>query len=118
MHEAGLARGVAEALRERGLRVEQIRLAVRGGQGGQGGQGGGNFRRGIDEVTLQKIADMTGGKYYPAESASQLQSVFSSLPTNLILKHEATEVGFVFVGFGGLLAAAALLLGKAWRPLP
>jgi Ca-activated chloride channel family protein len=90
-----------------------------GGQnGGQGGQGGGNFRRGIDEVTLQKIADMTGGKYYPAESASQLQSVFSSLPTNLILKHEATEVGFVFVGFGGLLAAAALLLGKAWRPLP
>ena len=31
MHEAGLARGVAEALRERGLRVEQIGLAVRGG---------------------------------------------------------------------------------------
>jgi Zn finger protein HypA/HybF involved in hydrogenase expression len=31
MHEAGLARGVAEALRARGLRVEQVRLAVRGG---------------------------------------------------------------------------------------
>ena len=31
MHEAGLARGVAKALRECGLRVEQTRLAVRGG---------------------------------------------------------------------------------------
>jgi Zn finger protein HypA/HybF involved in hydrogenase expression len=31
MHEAGLARGVARALRERGLSVGQIGLAVRGG---------------------------------------------------------------------------------------
>jgi Zn finger protein HypA/HybF involved in hydrogenase expression len=31
MHEAGLARGVAKALRERGLRVGQVRLTVRGG---------------------------------------------------------------------------------------
>jgi Zn finger protein HypA/HybF involved in hydrogenase expression len=31
MHEAGLARGVAKALRERGLRVDQVRLAVCGG---------------------------------------------------------------------------------------
>jgi Ca-activated chloride channel family protein len=88
------------------------------GARGGGGYGGGNFRRGIDEATLQKIADMTGGKYYPAESASQLQAVFGGLPVNLILKHEATEVSFVFVGFGGLLSALALLLGKAWRPLP
>jgi Zn finger protein HypA/HybF involved in hydrogenase expression len=32
MHESGLARGVAKALRERGLRVGQVRLVVRGGQ--------------------------------------------------------------------------------------
>ncbi len=32
MHEAGLARGVAKVLLERGLRVEQVRLTVRGGQ--------------------------------------------------------------------------------------
>jgi Ca-activated chloride channel homolog len=89
-----------------------------GGGGAGTGAGGGNFRRGIDEVTLQKIADMTGGKYYPAENSSQLESVFKSLPTNLIFKHEATEVSFVFVGLGGLLSALAMLLGKAWRPLP
>ena len=89
-----------------------------GGGGGAGAGGGGNFPRGIDEATLQKIADMTGGKYYPAASSGQLQSVFSSLPTNTIVKHEATEVSFAFVGFGGLLAALAMLLGRLWRPLP
>jgi Ca-activated chloride channel family protein len=89
-----------------------------GAGGGTGPGGAGTFRRGIDEATLQKIADMTGGKYYPAESASQLQGVFQSLPTNLIFKHEATEISFAFVGLGGLLSALAFLLGKAWRPLP
>jgi Ca-activated chloride channel family protein len=87
------------------------------GAGGAGG-GGGNFPRGIDEATLKQIADVTGGTYYPAESASQLDSVFAKLPTNLITKHEATEVSFAFVGLGALLAGLAILLGKAWRPLP
>jgi Ca-activated chloride channel family protein len=90
--------------------------AVGGGGGGGGGQGG--FSRGIDEVTLQKIADMTGGTYHPAESASQLESVFQNLPVNLITKHEVTEISVAFVGLGALLASLALLLGKAWRPLP
>ena len=88
------------------------------GQGGGQGGGGGNFRRGIDEATLKQIADMTGATYHPAESASELESVFQNLPTNLITKHEVTEVSFAFVGLGALTAALALLLGKAWRPLP
>jgi len=86
--------------------------------GGGGGGGGGNFPRGIDEATLKQIADMTGGTYHPASTASELDSVFQNLPTNLILKHEVTEVSFGFVGLGGLLAGLAILLGKAWRPLP
>jgi Ca-activated chloride channel family protein len=89
-----------------------------GGGGFGGGGGGGNFRRGIDEATLQQIADMTGAKYYPAESSGDLNSVFASLPLNLVIKHETTEVSFVFVGAGGLLAGAALLLGRLWRPGP
>ena len=86
--------------------------------GGGGGGGGGNFRRGIDEVTLQKIADMTGATYHPAETAGQLETVFQNLPTNLIIKHEAAEVSVVFVGIGALIAAVAFFLGKLWRPLP
>lgn len=89
-----------------------------GGGFGGGGGGGGNFPRGIDEATLKQIADLTGGTYHPASTASELDTVFQNLPTNLILKHEVTEVSFGFVGLGGLLAGLAILLGKAWRPLP
>jgi Ca-activated chloride channel family protein len=85
---------------------------------GGGLGGGGGFRRGIDDQALMQIADLTDGKYYPAESADQLEQVFASLPTNLILKHEVVELSVGFVGIGALLSALALLLGRAWRPLP
>jgi len=86
--------------------------------GGFGGGGGGGFRRGIDEDTLRQVADVTGGTYYPAENAQQLEQVFAKLPTTLITRHEVVEVSAGFVGLGGLLAAVGLLLGRAWRPLP
>ena len=81
-----------------------------GGFGGPGGPGG--FRRGIDEDTLQRVADATGGTYFPAESADQLNQVFQNLPTSLIFKSEAVEVSAGFAVFGALMAAAALFLGR------
>ena len=41
--------------------------------GGPFGGGGGGFRRGIDEETLKQVSAMTGGEYYSAESAGELQ---------------------------------------------
>jgi Ca-activated chloride channel family protein len=89
------------------------------GAGGFGGGGGGSqFRRGIDEESLKAIADLTGGRYFPAESADELSEVFSELPTTSISEHQVVEVSFAFVGLGALLGSAGLLLGRAWRPLP
>jgi Ca-activated chloride channel family protein len=85
---------------------------------GFGGGGGGGFRRGIDEDTLKAVAELTGGEYYPAESASELEEVFRGLPTQTITRAEPVEVSAGFVGVGAVLAAFALLLGRAWRPLP
>jgi Ca-activated chloride channel family protein len=87
------------------------------GGGGFGG-GGGGFRRGIDEATLQQIADMTGGTYYAPESADELQEVFRNLPTYSITRHETTEISFVFVAIGAILAALAVVLSLLWHPLP
>ncbi len=87
-----------------------------GGYGGYGG-GGGGFRRGIDEDTLKKIAAMTGGTYYSAESAGELQNVFKSLPTYLIARHEVSEVSFLYAGLGAVLAALAIGLSLLWHPL-
>ncbi len=82
-----------------------------------GGFGGGGFRRGIDEDTLQQIADMTGGEYYSAESADELQEVFQNLPTYLITRLETTEISIIFTAIGALLAALAVILGAIWHPL-
>jgi Ca-activated chloride channel family protein len=89
-----------------------------GGGGGGPGFGPGGFRRGIDEDTLKQVADKTGGTYYPAETAAELQDVFRSLPTYIITKNEVMEVSVGFVALGVLLVTAAVLLGQAWRPLP
>lgn len=87
-------------------------------QFGGGSFGGGGFRRGIDEVTLQQVADITGGIYYSAESADELQSVFEELPTSLITRPEITEISFIFAALGALLAALAVGLSLRWHPLP
>jgi Ca-activated chloride channel family protein len=90
-----------------------------GGFGGGGfGSGGGGFRRGIDEETLIEVAKMTGGEYYSAESASELQDVFQNLPTYLITKHETMEISVAFTAVGALLAALAITLSLRWHPLP
>jgi Ca-activated chloride channel family protein len=89
-----------------------------GGGGGFGGGGGGGFRTGIDEATLKQIASMTGGKYYMASSADELEAVFNSLPTSLIALHAVQEISVFFTAAGALLAIAAIALSLAWHPLP
>jgi Ca-activated chloride channel family protein len=89
-----------------------------GGNGGFFGGGGGGFRMGIDEATLKQVASMTGGKYYIATSATELESVFSNLPTYLIIKHETSEISVLFAAAGGLLVLLAIILSLVWHPLP
>jgi Ca-activated chloride channel family protein len=89
-----------------------------GGFGGGGLGGPGGFRRGIDELTLKQVSQMTGGAYYPASSARELDGVFQHLPTYLIAKHETSEVSVIFAAVGALLAAVAITLSLSWHPLP
>lgn len=84
---------------------------------GGGGGGGGGFRRGIDEATLKEVSAMTGGEYYEATSARELQEVFQNLPTHLITRHETTELSVFFVALGALAVVFALALAWLWNPL-
>jgi Ca-activated chloride channel family protein len=88
------------------------------GRGGGGFGGGGGFRVGIDDVVLKQIAALTGGTYHPASSADELNSVFQNLPTYLIVKHAISEVSFLFVAIGAVLAALAVGLSLMWHSLP
>jgi Ca-activated chloride channel family protein len=95
---------------------------VFGGGGGfgnpfGGGGGGGGFRREIDEATLIEIADITGGTYYAAMSAGELQDVFQNLPTYLISTRETIEISAFFTACAALLAILAIVLSFRLYPL-
>jgi len=86
--------------------------------GGGGFGGGGGFRREIDEETLTQVANLTGGKYYAATSASELQEVFRNLPTYVIATRETTEISVFFTAFAALMTILAVVLALRWHPLP
>ena len=73
--------------------------------------------RGIDEATLIQVAEMTGGAYYTAESAGELQRVFRDLPTAFVTETRTQEITVIFVAVGALLAALAMLISAHWQPL-
>jgi Ca-activated chloride channel homolog len=79
--------------------------------------GGGGFRREIDEDTLKQVSDMTGGEYHLAESSTELQDVFDSLPTQLFTVTETTEISVFFAAIAALLVVLAILLSMIWNPL-
>ena len=109
---------------DRGVRIYTIGFGTDNGTipfNGQQSQndpfGGGGFRMGIDEDTLKQIASMTGGKYYSASSAGELQSVFQKLPTSIITRNETTEISVFFTAIAALFAALAVTLALLWNPL-
>ena len=103
----------------RGVRVYTIGFGTQAGQVQQNGDFfGGRFNRGIDEASLKEIAAMTGGEYFSASSASELQKVFDSLPTVLITREETIEISVVFAAIAALLVISAVLLAMLWHPLP
>jgi len=80
------------------------------GFGGFGGGFGGrrNFLV-ADEATLREVAATTGGTYFSATRADQLQGVLADLPRHVEVQQRDVEVSVA-------LAAAAILLvlGAAW----
>ena len=79
----------------------------------------------IDEDTLQKIADMTGGKYYRADNTEHFQQIYAEI--DKLEKSEAvvkkyTEInelfGWFISGGLGLLAVELLLKHTTLRRLP
>jgi Ca-activated chloride channel homolog len=90
-----------------------------GGGGFQFGPPGNSrdFRLQIDEETLKQIADITGGTYYYASSATELAEVFQNLPSFVIATRETIEVSAFFTAFAAIMILAAMFLSFRWHPL-
>jgi Ca-activated chloride channel homolog len=79
----------------------------------------------IDEDTLQKIANMTGGKYYRADNAQRFQAIYAEIDklekTEAEVKkfaHHDELFGWVISPGLGLLLLEVLLRQTIWRRLP
>lgn len=73
---------------------------------------------GADEATLKQIAEMTGGEFYSATNAAELNLVFQDLDHRIaLLKNDMVEVSVFFTALGAVLAVAALVLSFWWHPL-
>ena len=71
-----------------------------------------------DHPTLKEIATRTGGSYYAAKDADQLQEVFSDLPNEVLTQRERREVTWMLAALGALLAAGAVAASMRWSPYP
>jgi hypothetical protein len=60
---------------------------------------------------------MTGGQYYAATSASELQNAFQNLPTYLVIIRENIEISAFFNALGLLLILVAVFLSLRWNPV-
>ncbi len=60
-----------------------------------------------DPETLKEIADVSGGRAFTSDDASQLRGIYSSLGSRLATKHEQREITAGFAGAGLVLLLAA-----------
>jgi Ca-activated chloride channel homolog len=69
---------------------------------------------GVDEQALQSVAQTTGGKYFFATQASQLQQIYSSLGSQFGWKHEKVDLTVPFAVAGTLVLLAGAGFSLMW----
>lgn len=75
---------------------------------------GSRTRVSLDEVTLRRMAEVTGGEYYYAAESSQLEEIYADLGSRVSWTEELTEVTALANALGTVLLVAGGLLGLRW----
>lgn len=88
-----------------------------GGGGGLGGFGGRNYLL-VDEDALRTVATTTGGEYFKATDAEQLNTVLADLPKRVTVEQQDIEVSVGFAALAAVLLLAGLWLSLRWSTFP
>jgi Ca-activated chloride channel family protein len=86
------------------------------GFGGGLGPGARNFLI-VDEQALRTVAATTGGEYFKASDADQLDGVLRDLPKHVDVQDRDVEVSVVFAALAALLLVGGLWLAGRWSGL-
>jgi Ca-activated chloride channel homolog len=88
-----------------------------GGFGGRGGLDGRSYLS-VDEDALRAVATTTGGEYFKATDAEQLNMVLTDLPKHVTVEQQDTEISAGFVALAAVLLLAGLWLSLRWSTFP
>jgi Ca-activated chloride channel homolog len=88
--------------------------------------GGGRFafgpgRQGFlvaDEGALRAVATITGGSYFPAKGADQLQGVLADLPRHVQVQSRDLEITVLPAGLAALLVLLSVWASARWTAFP
>ncbi len=67
-----------------------------------------------DPDTLAQVAQRTGGQFFTAPTAQDLQSVYENIGSRVTYKHEPQEITSFFAAAGAVLMAAGGALALLW----
>jgi Ca-activated chloride channel family protein len=71
-----------------------------------------------DEQTLRQVATITGGTYFSARGADQLQGVLADLPRQVEVTQREIEVSVVLAALAALLVVLAAWAAARWSAFP
>jgi Ca-activated chloride channel family protein len=98
--------------------------AFEGGGGGNGFRGGGSaFGSGsgplvADNPTLRQVATTTGGTFFTASAADQLQKVLKDLPRHVQVQQRNIEVSFGLAALAAVLILFSVVAAVRWSTFP
>ena len=82
-----------------------------------GGMGGGRNFLVVDEDALKTVASTTGGEYFAATDADQLQEVLTNLPKHVSTQQQDVDISAGFIAAAALLLLLGLGLSIRWSTL-
>jgi Ca-activated chloride channel family protein len=106
---------VAQQIASAKIPVETIGIGLRNGSATVNGEPVG----GVDEATLSAIASATGGKYFYAQAAGELQNIYSTLASQFGWQFQQVNLMVPLLIFGISLVVIGAAFSLVWfRVLP
>lgn len=102
----------ARMVAEHGVPVFTVGLGTPAGE--IVGADGLSMRVRLDEAVLREIASITGGEYFQASNATDLQKVYQSMASRTVLEKKETELSALFAGIAALITITAAMLSMWW----
>lgn len=102
----------AQMAADRGIRIFTVGVGTKDGEVLD--LGGWKMRVRLDEDTLQRISNLTLGKYFHAATANELGAIYRELSGRLVFEGRQEEITVVFALLAGMLMLLAVALSMWW----